>query len=70
MSRVFRTVVANDDLKEIGAYIGRNNPERADTFVDDIIATLEIIAAQPLMGRSQAEIATGLIPKNLKRDSL
>jgi toxin ParE1/3/4 len=60
MSRVFRTVLTNDDLKEIGAFIGRGNPDRAETFIDEIISMFDAIAGQPLMGRSRADIAVGL----------
>jgi plasmid stabilization system protein ParE len=27
---------AIDDLREIGAYIARDNPERADAFIDEL----------------------------------
>ena len=60
MSSVLRTEISDDDLEEIGLYIAREHPDRANTFIDEIVATYDTIAAQPRMGRERPELAANL----------
>jgi toxin ParE1/3/4 len=38
---------AEFDLLEIGDYIAQDNPRRAETFIDEILAHIEVIANNP-----------------------
>jgi toxin ParE1/3/4 len=51
---------AEADLEEIGDYIARENPVRAVSFIDEIEATCQKLAEQPLMGRSRDELRPSL----------
>ena len=46
--RVVVTAAALQDLAEIGAYIARDNPERAVSFIDELLEHCERLGAQPL----------------------
>ena len=52
---------ANNDLVEIGLYIARQSgsQQRADSFLDSIVATCQMLAMQPEMGEIRTEFATG-----------
>ena len=60
MRSVLRTEISDDDLEEIGLYIARDNPDRANTFIDEIVATYDRISGQPRMGRERPELAANL----------
>ena len=46
--KVVITAAALEDLAEIGAYIARDNPRRAGSFVDELLEHCERLGAQPL----------------------
>ncbi len=39
---------ARADLRSISAYIARDNPLRAETYLEELIAKMELIAERPL----------------------
>ncbi len=61
MSRLEISPVANRDLIEIGVYIAQQSGsrERADSFLDSIVQTCEMLAMHPEMGELRQEFATG-----------
>jgi len=61
MARLEISPEANRDLVEIGVYIARQSgsPQRADSFLDLIHRTCEVLATQPEMGELRVEFATG-----------
>jgi toxin ParE1/3/4 len=61
MARLEISPAANSDLVEIGLYIARQSgsQQRADLFLDTIVATCETLATQPEMGELRKEFATG-----------
>jgi toxin ParE1/3/4 len=60
MPWVIRRPRASADLSEIWEFIGADNLERADEFIDRIDATFRRLAAQPQMGRVRYELLPGL----------
>ncbi|MBC8242204.1 MAG: type II toxin-antitoxin system RelE/ParE family toxin [Alphaproteobacteria bacterium] len=56
MKRAQFTAMAEADLGDIAYFIARDNPERAVTFVDEIIAHCHRIAALPALGRDRVEL--------------
>ena len=54
------TPLAVSDLEEIGDYIARDNPARAESFVIELRKQCEKIARNPLGYRARNEIAEGL----------
>ena len=60
MKRARFTPRTQADLRDIALYIARRNPERADTFVKEIIAHCHGIAPQPGIGRARPDIAPGI----------
>ena len=56
MKVTYRPAIAVD-LAEIGAYIARDNPARAATFVTSLVARCEKIGQNPSGGRLRPEIA-------------
>lgn len=60
MSRVLQTRRARRDLDDIWFYIARDNPERADQFVDSIVVKCESISESPYMGRARPELGSGV----------
>jgi toxin ParE1/3/4 len=61
MARLELSPEANRDLVEIGLYIARQSgsPQRADSFLDLIHQTCQVLAGQPEMGELRPEFATG-----------
>ena len=51
---------AADDLIELWDYIADDNVARADAFIDDVNAKVNLLAEQPMLGRSREELAPGL----------
>ena len=45
-----------EDLGEIAAYIARDNPKRAKSFVDALIEVCHTLAEQPYMGAARPEL--------------
>jgi toxin ParE1/3/4 len=48
------------DLADIGAYIARDNPRRAHSFVDELEARCSGVTEYPDMGRARPELAPDL----------
>jgi toxin ParE1/3/4 len=48
---------AADDLIEIWDYIADDSVTRADAFIDDFDAKFQLLAEQPMLGRSREELA-------------
>jgi toxin ParE1/3/4 len=48
------------DLRTIATYIAADNPERAASFVTELRARMDVIAAQPLTFRTRDEWSRGL----------
>ena len=55
MATVFWTVDARDDLQSVHAYIAEDAPERAESFIEEIIDSTNRLAEFPLIGRSVPE---------------
>lgn len=55
MTVSFRPAVAGD-LGEIAAFIAQDNPERAITFVEELLAKCYTFAAKPKIGRLRPEL--------------
>ena len=51
---------AEFDLLEIGDHIAQDNPRRAESFVDEILAHIEVIADNPLGYALRQELAPNL----------
>jgi toxin ParE1/3/4 len=56
MSRVTRRPAADSDLLDIALYIGRDDPEASDRFIDQLAEKFELLATQPQMGRARPEL--------------
>jgi toxin ParE1/3/4 len=56
MSRVTRRPEADDDLLEIAVYIGQDDLEASDRFIDQLTERFELLATQPEMGRLRPEL--------------
>ena len=56
---VFRRA-AVADLDAIAAYIARDNPARALTFITEIETAIGVWAETPMAGRDRSEIAEGV----------
>ncbi len=61
MPRLEISPTANNDLIEIGVYIAQQSGslERADSFLDSILQTCEMLSTHPEMGELREEFATG-----------
>jgi toxin ParE1/3/4 len=51
---------AEIDLREIGDYIARDNPQRAASFVGELLAHCQRIAEQPEAYPARPELSEGL----------
>jgi toxin ParE1/3/4 len=60
MSRILRTRASRADYDEIWSYIAKDNIAAADRLIDEFDATLQTIAASPLIGRKVNELEVGL----------
>lgn len=54
------TVRAQRDLRDIGRFIGKDNPARAATFIHEIYRKSEAYAGHPDMGRDRSDLAEGI----------
>lgn len=54
------TGAASADLDAIGDFIRRDNPVRADSFVDELASRIEVVAERPLSFPARPEIARGV----------
>ena len=60
MAEVLRRPDAEADLDEIWLYIAQDDPNAADRFLDLIEERCQLLAENPLMGRSRPELAPRL----------
>ncbi|MFP5461691.1 MAG: type II toxin-antitoxin system RelE/ParE family toxin [Gammaproteobacteria bacterium] len=60
MRRVTRRPQAMADILEIWDYIADDDPGAADRWIDRLDAAFNLLATQPLMGRTRPELATGV----------
>ncbi len=60
MKRAKFTPIAEADLGDIAYFITRDDPERATSFVEEIIAHCHEVAAQPGVGRDRLELGQGV----------
>ena|SRR5437867_5063954 len=67
MPVILRRPRAVDDLIEIWDYIADDNVTRADAFIDDVDAKFQLLAEQPLLGRSREELAPNLRSLPIRR---
>ena len=56
MKQAIITPIAEANLDEIANYIAENNPERAITFIREIVAHCHRIANRPGVGRARPDI--------------
>jgi toxin ParE1/3/4 len=52
--------LADRDLDSIRDWIATQNPTTANDVIEKVFATLELLATQPLLGQSRADLAEGL----------
>ena len=52
--------LAEADLREIGDYIAQDNPRRAESFVDELLAHGDKIAAMPTVYVTRQDLVPGL----------
>jgi toxin ParE1/3/4 len=60
MRGILKRQRAADDLIELWDYIAEDSVTRADAFIDDFNAKFQLLAEQPMLGRSREELAPGL----------
>ena len=60
MAVILRRPRAQDDTTDIWCYIAEDSEIQADAFVDRLDAKLQLLAAQPALGRRREELAPGL----------
>lgn len=60
MTQARITPEAASDLADIAFYIARDNPDRARTFIGDIVAHCHRIAKQSGIGRARPEFGAGI----------
>ena len=46
---------ARADLKDIAVYIARDNPERALTFVEELVERMTVVGERPMIFQAQPE---------------
>lgn len=52
--------LATADLREIGDYIARDNPMRAESFVDELLEQCHKLTTMPLGSTARDDLAPGL----------
>lgn len=60
MPRILRTRASRIDYEEIWSYLAVRDLSAADQLIDQLDATLEVIASTPRMGRRMEELAPNL----------
>lgn len=60
MNRLNFSALARDDLLEIARHIARDNPQRAQSFVDELRTRCTQLAKNPGLGIAKPEYAEGL----------
>jgi toxin ParE1/3/4 len=56
----FLSIEAEVDLLETGSYLSQYSQEASDKFLEEIMETCELLAAQPGMGRKRDDLRLGL----------
>ena len=56
MTRAYITPAAKSDLDEIADYIAEDNPERARSFIREIVVHCHRIAERPGIGRKRPDL--------------
>jgi toxin ParE1/3/4 len=51
---------ASEDLTEIWSYIADDSVENADSFIDKLYETMQVLSRQPGSGRHREELASGI----------
>ncbi len=60
MKQVLKRPLAEADLEETWDYIAEDSPERASNFLRKLYAKMQILAANPSIGRKRDELLPGL----------
>ena len=60
MAQVIQTRSSLRDIDDIWDYIAEENPEKASRFIRKLKEKMELLATQPLMGRSRDRLSPGL----------
>ena len=60
MMRCEISPLAEADLREIGDYIARDNPRRAESFIDELLVHSQKIAKMPTAYVSREDLSPGL----------
>ncbi|MGB4347683.1 MAG: type II toxin-antitoxin system RelE/ParE family toxin [Burkholderiaceae bacterium] len=58
--RLFITPLAEQDLEQIGDYIAQDNPKRANSFVNEMLAQCRKICLKPAAYRLRPELSNEL----------
>lgn len=56
MGRLYRRPAAREDLLEIWTYIARDNPPRADSFLDELEALMIRLSDAPSLGPARPDL--------------
>ena len=51
---------AEDDLRELWAYIASDNPNAADRIIDGLMANFKLLERNPLLGRARHDLLVNL----------
>ena len=51
---------ARNDLSDIATYIARDNPERAVSFIEELLARIEMVFERPLSFPARGELGAGV----------
>ncbi len=60
MTVVIVSEAAKADLRDITIYISRDNPERAASFVEELIAKMQVVGERPLSFAAKDDLHTGM----------
>lgn len=60
MTAVIVSKSAKADLRAIAIYISRDNPERAASFVEELIAKMQVVGERPLSFAAKDDLHTGM----------
>jgi toxin ParE1/3/4 len=60
MPKIVISRIARNDLDDIANYIRQDNPFRAQSFIEEIVAKFRIIAERPLSFPARDDLAKGI----------
>ena len=60
MSALIISEAAKTDLREIAVYISGDNPERAVSFVDELIAKIQVVGERPHSFAKKDDLHAGM----------